>query len=493
MDAGINQKIAVCEDETIVALDIQRFLKRNNYSVSGVYSKAEELLADLSANRPDLVLLDIHLAGEMDGLEAAEILFNHFDIPVILLTAYADSSTIDRAKRTQPYAYVLKPFNERELRTSIELALYRSMMERRMKFSEQRYRLLFTVGRSPQCLVASDGTVLETNPAFLDLLETSEYSGNLVFLIDSETQRNELTCAFQANTEISNMELRLRTRRGAERTVLLSLTAFQLETDGRSYLCQLSDITEKQELSNKLMQSQKMDALGRLSSSIAHEFNNILTAILGYARMLETEIDKTTEAAVELDGIIRSTERASNLTRQLLTFSRNDPINASYVKAEELCLEMEKLLSRLVGKSISLISSHQKIEYFVHADKMRIEQAVMNLCINARDAMAEGGTIEIQSGLQVFARPRKSLLHDIPAGEWVFISVRDNGEGIEPAVLVKIFEPFFTTKQAAKGTGLGLSTVLGIVQSANGYIDVVSSPGSGSCFTLYLPAFAVSR
>jgi two-component system cell cycle sensor histidine kinase/response regulator CckA len=450
------------------------------------------LLADVSENRPDLVLLDIHLAGEMDGLEAAAILHEQFNIPVILLTAYADSTTIERAKRTQPYAYVLKPFNERELRTSIELALYRSTMERRMKASEQRYRLLFSVGQSAQCIVNPDGSVLEGNPAFLNLLETTEYHASILSLFDAGSDNQSIQAALVNHSEITNAEMHLRTRRGNERIVLVSLTSFQMETDKHSFLCQLSDITEKQELSNKLMQSQKMDALGRLSSSIAHEFNNILTAILGYARMLESEIGDTPNAITELEGIIRSTERASGLTRQLLTFSRNDPVNADFIKVEALCLDLEQLLSRLVGKGIRISSSHQAIDKFVYADKLRLEQAVMNLCLNAKDAMGEDGIIELRSGLHMLTKPQKSILQDIPAGDWVFISVRDTGEGISPAVIVKIFEPFFTTKKAGKGTGLGLSTVLGIVQSAGGYIDVVSLPGQGSCFTLFLPARTVS-
>ncbi|MBU0935584.1 MAG: response regulator [Spirochaetes bacterium] len=483
------RKIFICEDETIVALDIQRFLKRNSYDVTGVFSRAEDLLAALETERPDLVLLDIHLAGAMDGLEAAGILYEKFSIPVILLTAYADSATIERAKKTQPYAYVLKPFNERELRTAMELALYRATMEALIKVSEQRYRSLFSFGLSPQCIINPDGLVLEANPAFLAMLGVQSFSGQVLDLFDSAEERKPVQESLQSGIELLNRELHPVVLDGSRKTVLVCLAPFFIEAGKQIFLFQAMDITEKQELSDKLVQTQKLDALGKLSSSVAHEFNNILTAILGFSRMLETEISDQPEAMAELEGIIRSTERASGLTRQLLMFARNDPLHAEYLQASEVCVEIEKLLSRLVGQMTRIVSSHEETDLCIYADKVRLQQAVMNLCINARDAMAAGGEIRIQSGVVHLDQVRKNRLRDIPAGAWVFISVRDQGEGIPDSLMTKIFEPFYTTKTAGKGTGLGLSTVLGIVQSASGYIGIESTPGSGSCFTVYLPPY----
>ncbi|HAP44210.1 MAG: hypothetical protein A2087_14245 [Spirochaetes bacterium GWD1_61_31] len=481
------QRIAVCEDETIVALDIERFLTRNQYTVSGLYSRAEDLLLAVAKQPPDLVLLDIHLAGSMDGLEAAALLHSQYGVPVILLTAYSDNATIERAKQSQPYAYVLKPFNDRELRTAIELALYRASMESRLRRSEQRYRSLFSAGLMPQCIVNAAGAVLETNAAFLELIAAEAYYGDLPTLLALPADRQLLERALATRGSLRNVELSLLVDQNKTRTVLLSLAPFSLEYEAGAFLCQALDITEKQELAQKLLQSQKMDALGKLASSVAHEFNNILTAILGFARMLESEIEGQVEAMAELEGIIRSTERATGLTKQLLMFARNDPVKAEALAPAAVCQDLELLLSRLVGKGIKIESRHQDEPMTVLADKLRLEQALLNLCLNARDAMSLGGTLRISSGLEIMPTPKRAIVQDIPAGKWAFISVADEGSGIQPVNLPKIFDPFFTTKPVGKGTGLGLSTVIGIVQSAHGYIDVASTPGQGSTFTVYLP------
>ena len=248
------------------------------------------------------------------------------------------------------------------------------------------------------------------------------------------------------------------------------------------------DITERKRLEEELLQSQKMDAVGRLAGGIAHDFNNILTAILGYSDLLIGQIDERHWMYKHLGEIRKAADFAAALTHQLLAFSRRQPLFLRVFSVNDTVRNMQKMLQRVIGEHIK-IQTHFGAEIGrLKADPSQLEQVLLNLCVNARDAMQAGGTISINTAdVTYFPSDGAVPVSEMPAGEYVKLTVSDTGTGIAPDVLKHIFEPFFTTKQTGHGTGLGLATCYGIVKQSGGYIAVESTLGQGTLFSIYLP------
>jgi two-component system cell cycle sensor histidine kinase/response regulator CckA len=266
-----------------------------------------------------------------------------------------------------------------------------------------------------------------------------------------------------------------------------------LEATGRNLLDQPNvagivvdarDITERRHLEDQLAQAQKMEAIGRLASGIAHDFNNLLTAIIGYTEMLGSELAGDPGKSAMLGEIRKAADRAAALTRQLLAFSRRQILQPRPVNLNRLVLSMGNMLERLIGENIRLEVLPAKDLWTVLADPSQMEQVLLNITLNARDAMPEGGKVLIQTA----NLPPGTAPQDLPAGAYVQLCVTDTGQGMDQETLSRVFEPFFTTKK--RGTGLGLATVYGIVRQSGGQIEVRSSPGQGSSFRIYLPAGA---
>lgn len=477
-------RIVICEDERIVALDIRAFLQRNGYEVPALFASAEDLLDAVGGLEPDLVLMDIHLQGAMDGVEAAAILLERWAVPVILLTAYADGPTIERAKLTHPYAYILKPYDERELRTAISIGLYRASMEKRLRTSEERYRGLFEQGLAAAMLAEPGGRILETNNAFAALSPGAERVQD--FLADPGDAERLLE-AMRSGDSYGPAELRVGRSDGAEAWVLLSAAPIQLSDGTKAYQFQAVDVTERKSLADQLLHAQKLSALGRFAGGVAHDFNNVLTAVMGYSRLLRTDLEDEGHSLQELDGIDQAAKRAAALSRQLLLFSRREEIKPTAFKLSELAREDERMLSRIIGDSATLVMRSLADDDMVRADRARVEQAVVNLIANARDATRRGGRIYLATGTVRYDEEAMGAFERVPAGDWSYIEVADEGSGIPPELREKVFQPFFTTKPADRGTGLGLSTVAGIVRQADGRIELSSEPGAGTTMRLLFP------
>jgi two-component system cell cycle sensor histidine kinase/response regulator CckA len=247
------------------------------------------------------------------------------------------------------------------------------------------------------------------------------------------------------------------------------------------------DITERKRLEEDLLQSQKMDAVGRLAGGIAHDFNNILTAILGYSDLIISRTNQREWMYKHLTEIRKAAEFAASLTHQLLAFSRRQPLFLRVFCINDTVRSMEKMLQRLIGERIRIKAEIQAKSGRLKADPSQLEQVLLNLCVNARDAMPHGGDILI-STKDLTHEPHDDFpINDMPAGEYVQLSVRDSGTGIPPEVLKHIFEPFFTTKAEGHGTGLGLATCYGIVKQSGGYITVESTTGKGTTFCIFFP------
>ncbi len=253
----------------------------------------------------------------------------------------------------------------------------------------------------------------------------------------------------------------------------------------------ISDITEKRKLEEQLRQAQKMEAVGALAGGIAHDFNNILTAIIGYANILKMRTKQDDPLRRQVDPILTSSERAARLTQSLLTFSRNQVINPKPIDLNTIVANVEKLLARLIGEDIELTSRLSQEALIVMADTGQMEQVLLNLATNARDAMPEGGRLKISTAAADPDEEFKGLHGNSEAGRFAVLSVSDTGSGMDERTREKIFEPFFTTKEPGKGTGLGLAIVYGIVRQHNGIITVSSEPGKGATFRVHLPLVAL--
>lgn len=248
----------------------------------------------------------------------------------------------------------------------------------------------------------------------------------------------------------------------------------------------LRDMTREQELEEELRQSQRLEALGRLSGGIAHDFNNLLTVILGYAEAVREQPGDpgTLDAAAEIQ---RAAERAAALTRQLLTFSRRGQDKSAAAELNVVVRDLLPMVARLIGEDISVEQALDSAVQWVGADPSEIEQIIVNLCVNARDAMPEGGRIEIRSRLAPASRLPRGTRSRLQADTYAVLEVADDGEGMTPEVQGRVFEPFFTTKAVGEGSGLGLSTVYGIVEQRGGAVELQSAPGAGTVLTIWLP------
>lgn len=246
-------------------------------------------------------------------------------------------------------------------------------------------------------------------------------------------------------------------------------------------------LAESKRLEEQLYHLQKMDAIGQLAGGIAHEFNNILTAVMGYGSLLRTKISPKGPLMVDLEQILTAAERAANLTRSLLAFSRKQRINLIPVNLNEIVRNVEKLLSKLIGENIEFKTILTGEDLTVMADSGQIEQVLINLCINARDAMPDGGRLTISTEMVELGDEFLKTHGYGEPGKYTLISVTDTGTGMDEKTRERIFEPFFTTKEVGKGTGLGLAVVYGIIKQHNGLIDIYSEIGKGTAFKIYLP------
>jgi PAS domain S-box-containing protein len=286
-----------------------------------------------------------------------------------------------------------------------------------------------------------------------------------------------------------SMEYRMRHKNGSWRTLESRASTIRNDQGAVERLVIVNrDVTERKQLEEQFRQAQKMEAVGRLSGGVAHDFNNLLGVIIGYGEIMQEKPAADESMRVCVDEILKAGHRAAALTRQLLAFSRQQVLDPKVLDLNAVVRDMEKMLKRLIGEDVALKTELDPELARIKADQGQIEQAVMNLAVNARDAMPEGGKLILASSNfymdETFVR---RYPYPVQVGNYVLFTVSDTGIGMDAATQARIFEPFFTTKEKGKGTGLGLSMVYGIVKQSGGYIDVSSEPGRGTTFKIYLP------
>jgi two-component system cell cycle sensor histidine kinase/response regulator CckA len=362
-------------------------------------------------------------------------------------------------------------------------------MQQALRESEDRFQRLFEEAPVGICMLSADGIISDANQALAAILHLpiSSIDGQpLVNYIGKESQMR-----------VSEWLQRLSRSDRAERFIEVSLKGGQeivtqlyarKFSGSDSFVLHFIDLTEQKNLEKQFTQSQKMQAVGQLAGGIAHDFNNLLTAMIGFCDLLLLRHKPGDPSFADIMQIKQNANRAANLVRQLLAFSRQQTLLPRVLDLTDVLTELSHLLRRLIGSNIDLRMAHGTDLGLIKADQGQMEQVLINLVVNARDAMPQGGLLQIRT--ENFNNKTSHKLSGeeiLPPGEWVAITVKDSGTGIAPETLLHIFEPFFSTKDVGAGTGLGLATVHGIIHQTGGYIAVNTAVGKGTTFTLYLP------
>jgi PAS domain S-box-containing protein len=501
-------RVLLVEDESIVAEDIQERLTHMGSEVVGIASSGEQAAEYADKLRPDLVLMDIRLQGRVDGIEAAAMIRRKLSIPVIFLTAHSDDVTLERAKRTEPNGFLLKPFEERDLRVNIEMALYKHEMERRLRDSEQRYAT--TLSSIGDGVIATDekGHVTFMNAVAEELTGWSARDAlgvhlSEVFSIVNEDTRaaveNPVARALREKTtvDLANHTVLLG-RHGKE--VPIEDCASPIRDDHREIrggVLVFRDVSQKRHTAEMQRKSeeqlqwlQRLNAIGRCAGGVAHEINNMLTVVLGCGEFLLSQLNADHPLRPTLDAMLTAGDRTAAMTRQLLAFSRKQVLTPVRLNLNSIIEKMQPLLTRLMGTEIDVVLWLDPTLDTVTVDRLQWEQVVINLALNARDAMPDGGALVFESHNVRLGEDFVRSHPEVEPGRYVHLSVRDTGIGMDAETLKQIFEPFFTTKEFGKGAGLGLATVYGVVKQSGGHVFVDSTPGQGSTFNFYLPAEA---
>ncbi len=403
-------------------------------------------------------------------------------IGVLVVQTYSENTRYGDRDRE-----ILK-FVSQHLAAAIEHKRYEEALRR----SEARSRSLILSAAFGICRCTLGGRFLDVNPALINMLGYGSVEDILrldakreVFVNPLELDR--LTEEYRRSGSLNGVEVQWRRKDGRIIIVRLSGGAATIADEPEEVLELIAeDITDRRQLEEQLRQAQKMDAVGRLAGGVAHDFNNLLMVINGYTEVLLEQLQEGSAMRHKVQSIQQAADRAATLTRQLLAFSRKQLLELKVVDVNTVIGDMERLLRPLIGENIELVTRLSPETGHTRADAGQIEQVIMNLVVNAKDSMPEGGKITVQSS-DVTVRQNFREHRFIQPGRYAVISVADTGHGMDKETQSQIFEPFFTTKEKGKGTGLGLSTVYGIVKQSNGYVFVQSEPGIGTTFYVYLP------
>ena len=442
----------------------------------------------LSSGHYDVVLLDLSLPDER-GLPTLTRTHAHApNVPIVILSGMDDEALAVKAVRAGAQDYLVKGRVDGDLLVrSIRYATERGRALEALERREEHYRSLIEHSLDLISILNTDGTIRYVSPSHEHVLgyRLDELVGQNVFNFIHPDDLDCVRNAFAGAGPAASMECRFRHKDGSWR---------MLESFGRNLshlpgvagvVVNSRDVTERKRLEEQLNHSQRLEAVGRLAGGVAHDFNNLLMVITGYSQMILDSMPPGDAPRSDLEQVLKAAQRATDLTHQLLTFSRRQAARPAILNLNTLVHEMDGMLRRVIGEDVGLALNLAPDLSTVRADPGQLEQVILNLVVNARDAMPNGGQLTLETAnLEVTEELSRSHLAPKP-GHYAMLAVRDTGCGMNPEVLSRLFEPFFTTKE--HGTGLGLSTSYGIIKQSGGDIWVDSKPGGGATFSIYLP------
>ena len=373
----------------------------------------------------------------------------------------------------------------------IAIVLENANLYKKLEDSERKYREIVENVNEGIWILDESGTIKYCNYCLREMLHCGDLVGRSVYNFVDETGKKTLIQAIMANMEgrTAKKEIVLQCKSNEPLSVLLSSVPILTDDQYSGSLALVADLTEKKRIESRLLQTQKLEAVGTMASGIAHDFNNILTGILGYTALLKHKTNGKSDLARYIDVIERSGLRAADLVKKLLAFSRNrQPESSSVSAVNDIVRETMELLKNTLPKNIEAELSLQEDLPLVKCDPTQVQQTIMNICLNAQDAMPDGGRIIVTTSLTEYDKMKAGRPDLIASpGRYVCLSISDSGTGIEPEARDRIFDPFYTTKEVGKGSGLGLAMVYGILKSSGGYINVDSEVEQGTTFELFFP------
>ena len=494
-------RVLIVEDDPLDADLMIRELKRGGFAPEWVRVQTEsEYLAQLD-RAPDVILSDSNLPL-FDGFEALDLLRERgLDIPFILVSGRVGEDLAVEAMHRGACDYLLKDRLARlgeAVRQAIDqrrLRAERTWAIGALRQSEERYRLVseassdyvYSLGVNPDGTLTCEWiTDPFTRITGFDAAEINLQGWTSLY------HPEDLEVAMQHQESLlrgksDSIEIRIVTKDKRVRWIRIhERPAVEAKSRVERIYGAAQDITVQRQLEEQLLQSQKMEAIGQLAGGVAHDFNNLLTVICGYGDLLRKRPELSGAASEYAEEILAAAKRAAQLTRQLLAFGRRQVLQLRIVNLNNVAVELEKMLRRLIGEDVELRTAYAPDLGMVRVDSGQIEQVIMNLAVNARDAMPRGGRLTIETANVDFDENHPDR-QAMPQGPHVMLTVSDTGSGMEPETLARIFEPFFTTKELGKGTGLGLAMAYGIVKQSGGDIRVHTEPGRGTTFRIYLP------
>ena len=479
-----------------------------------------------------VAFVDVRMPPGWDGIETIAHIWQEFpDLQIVICTAYSDYSWDEIAKavgNTDQVLVLKKPFDNIEvlqmahalskkwqltqianrqmadldalvLQRTAELreanarltgeVAERATAQEALRISEERFSKAFHGSPVPMAIQRTDRTgFLDANERFLDLLGAKReevLAGDTDFWADAATA-GKIGSDLGSGQPVRDMPASIRTAAGHIREVLVSADNLDLG-NAPCRLLILLDVTERTRIETELRQAQKMEAVGRLAAGVAHDFNNILTVILGNTSLQLRNPRLDEKLSASLHQVVKAAERATALTRQLLAYSRKQIIQRHPLALNGAIEQTVAMLRRIIGEHIAIDLQFASDLPPVYADTSNVDQIVMNLALNARDAMRDGGKLTLTTSLTEIDEVARAQRPGVQARRFVCMSVKDTGHGMDAATVGRVFEPFFTTKDPGRGTGMGLATVYGILRQHNGWVDVESEPGRGTTFRVFLP------
>jgi PAS domain S-box-containing protein len=492
-------RVLIVDDTPLEMRLVVREIERAGYRVTFECVQTTDALRDALARAPWDVIISDYYIGDFSARAALDILRETgLDVPFLIVSATVGEEAAVALLKAGAHDYVPKdrlarlvPALERGIRDG-EDRRERRRAEEALRQSEAQYRSLFESAVFGIYRASREGAFLTINPALVSMLGYDSMDELLAVDMPSLFVEPEVGLDFFRRSyeqgQIAGVEALWQRKNGDHIRVRLTGRLTRDPASGEAVFEVIAeDITERTRLQQQLHQAQKMEAVGQLAGGIAHDFNNMLTAILGYADLLTDQIGPDKPIGRDLREIRVAAERAAALTQQLLAFSRKQVIAVTPVNLTALVRNVEPMLRRLLPETIRISCGLGEPLDVVLGDVTQLENLLINLSVNARDAMPRGGTLTIATRNasldEVFVRTHPGS----SAGAFAALVVSDNGTGMSPEVVRRIFEPFFTTKERGRGTGLGLAAVYGTVKQLGGYIDVESEPGRGTTFTSYFP------